>query len=317
MRERAARLLPLLALTAALLPAGGAAAQTGGTAYRIGAGDVLQLNVLQQPDLDAQLTVRPDGTAVIGRVGAVALTGLTVAQAEDLVRQRLQLFNPGITDVSLTVLEYNALHVYVLGAVASPGSYSFTTQPTLWAAIRAAGGPLETANLGAVRVVSQDGDLAQTRTYDLSALVSGRGAMPDVLLETDDSVVVPSREGVMTVPAEAGVQVFGNVGTPGVVSLTEPTRLVSVLMQAGSPLNDSKLHEVWWVHQEGPNTFRSTRVNMRLFLEEGSLAGNPLVYPGDTIRVPAERRGGWWRDALTVATATAAVALAIDRINSN
>ena len=58
---------------------------------------------------------------------------------------------------------------------------------------------------------------------------------------------------------------------------------------------------------------------MKLFLEKGSLAGNPLVYPGDTVRVP-ERRPGWFKEALDVVlkvgTGAAALIIAADRINN-
>jgi protein involved in polysaccharide export with SLBB domain len=287
--------------------------------YKLGVGDVLQLNVLQQPELDATLTIRPDGTAVIARVGSVELGGLTAQQAEELVHQRLRLFAPNIGDISLTVIEYNALRVYVLGAVAAPGTYTFTTPPTLWDAVRAAGGPTDVANLAAVRLISQRTGMAQTETYDLSALLAGHGSMPDIRLRTGDTIVIPTSEGVPQVPESIGVQVFGSVETPGTISISEPTRLVTVLMRAGSPSIDSQLGEVLWVHREGHAQYRATKVNVDLFLKEGSLAGNPLVYPGDTIRVP-QRSAGWLREAfpilLTTLTTTAALIIAVDRINN-
>jgi protein involved in polysaccharide export with SLBB domain len=287
--------------------------------YRLGNGDVLQLNVLQRPDLDGPLRIRPDGAAVIARVGAVALGGLTIMEAEELVRQRLQLFDPNLTNISLTITEYNALRIYVLGAVTNPGLYTFSTPPTLWDALKAAGGPAVLANLAVVRLVSQHGGQTKSETYDLSSIITGEGAVPNVLLQTEDTVVVPTVEGGFQVPSDTGVQVMGAVGAPSIVPIQEPTRLLTVLMKSGTPLETGMLNKIWWVHREGPMEYRSTKVNAKLFLEEGSLAGNPLVYPGDTVRLP-EDKPGWFGMALptflSIATASATIIIAADRLKN-
>jgi protein involved in polysaccharide export with SLBB domain len=286
--------------------------------YHLGAGDVLQLNVLQRPELDRTLTIRADGTAIIPHIGLLPVAGLTPAEAEELIRQRLHLYDPNLGDISVTVTDYNALRIFVLGAVVNPGSYTFTTTPTIWDVIRAAGGPSEGANLRIARVIRQRDGAAHTETHDLSPLLSGSGTLPDIQLNPGDTLVILPSDGVALVPADIGVQVFGSVGIPGTVAISEPTRLVTVLMQAGTPLEDGDLEHVWWVHREDQSQYRSTRVNVRLFLEEGSLAGNPLIYPGDTIRLPGHRRG-WIRENLPMflssLTATAAILLAIDRLN--
>jgi polysaccharide export outer membrane protein len=321
MRERRGTILALMVLSIALLATAGLAQETdAGETYRLGSGDILQLNVVQQPDLDRTLTIRPDGSAVIPRIGPVTIGGLTLVEAEELIRQRLRLYDPGINEVSLTVMEYNALRIFVLGAVTSPGAYSFTSPPTLWAAIRAAGGPTSAANLSVTRVVHQQETGARTEIFDLSALLTGQGELPEVQLKPGDTVIVPTSEGLSRVPSEVGVQVFGAVGSPSTVAIAEPTRLITVLMQAGTPHTTAALDKVWWVHREDVGRFRSTQVNLRLYLEEGSLAGNPLVYPGDTIRVPVQGPswfGRFWPALLGTVGTTVAILYAIDRIKSN
>jgi polysaccharide export outer membrane protein len=295
-----------------------AAAQEQQESYQLGPGDVLQLNVLQRPDLDRTLTLRPDGTVIVPSVGPVQVSGLTVGQAEEMIRQRLRLYDPTITGVSVTVTEYNALRIYVLGAVNQPGSYTFSHPPNLWDVIRTAGGPREGANLSVARVIRRVEGTTQTQTYDLSPLLTGSGDLPDIPLQAGDTVVIPSREETPTLPAAEGVQVFGSVGTPQTVPISQPTRLMTLLMMAGTPLQDAKLKEIWWVHHETDENFRAHRINMELFTEKGNLAGNPLVYPGDTVRVPASRPG-WLRANLPIVlstlTSTAAILLAISRSN--
>jgi polysaccharide export outer membrane protein len=294
--------------------AGVGAAQTKpATEYQLGAGDELQLNVLQQPSLDRSLTVRQDGTVVLPLAGAVHVAGLTLTEAEDQIRQRLRLFDRDIVDVALTVSRYNSLRVFVLGSVAKPAEYSFQSPPSMWDAVRAAGGLTADANPVAVRVVHQEGDQTSTEIVDLSSMLSGTGRAPDVVLKAGDTIMVPSRTTGGMASAANGVQVFGGVATPGTFPISAPTRLVTVLMLAGGPTNVAQLKDIHWVHDDGSNHFRAAKVDVNVFLKQGNLAGNPLVHPGDTVEVPFRNAGFFstvWPLALSTLTAVTAFVLA-------
>jgi len=286
--------------------------------YRIGAGDVLRLNVPQLPDLDGEITVQTDGSIYVQQVGEVAVAGLTLLEAEELLGRRLRLFDPSVAEVVLGVVEFNALRVFAHGAVSTPGAYTFETPPTLWEVLRAAGGPAENANLASCRVLSMvDGGLVST-SLDLSGYITGTG-LPELVLRGGDTLVVPLvADGVVGVPASQGVQVFGGVNQPTTVPLTTPTELITILMLAGAPLEDAELNKVDWVHRGASGERRAAvRVNMRKFLEEGADEGNPLIYPGDVVYLP-QRRASWFQEHLplilsVVATTTTAL-LAFDRL---
>jgi len=304
--------LSMFAMTSAAQPDGDI------VEYRLGAGDVVQLNVLQQPALDRSLLIRPDGTAVIPLVGEVDMAGLSLSEAEGLVRQKLRLFNHDIVDVSLTVTEYNALRIFVLGAVVTPGSFTFDSSPTLWDVLREAGGVDRGANLAAVRVISITGNTTTTQTYDLTGLISGTGGAPQVFLRAGDTVIVPGEE-VMAAAPDTGVQVFGGVTTPGTFPISEPTRLMTVLMLAGSPLEAADLGKIWWVHDNGSGRYDSRLIDITKFVEKGDMSGNPLIHPGDTIEVKRSEPG-FFRVAYplllgTISTA-AALIFTLDRVSS-
>jgi len=311
----AALLLALAGAAAAQEPAG--VPPQPSAAYRLGGGDVVQLNVLQQPTLDRSLTVRPDGTAVVPLVGEVAMSGLTLREAEQLVLEKLRLFNREISDVSLTVMQYNALRVYILGAVANPGSYTFEAEPTLWDVLRAAGGPAPDANLTQVRVVAEGAGATTAAVHDISGILTGSGPSSAVFLRSGDTVIVPGNAAAQVAPA-SGVQVFGGVAAPGTYLINEPTRLMSVLMLAGAPVETGDLKKVWWVHADQQGRHTSQPVDLVAFLQRGDLAGNPLVHPGDTVQVP-QHAAGFFRTIYpiilgTISTA-AAVSIAVTRLN--
>lgn len=288
--------------------------------YRLVNGDQVQLSVPGRPDLALNLTIDGSGRVPIPQVGDVALAGLTVAEAELVLRQRLRLFDPSLDSVRLTVASQGtSVRIYVIGAVGRTGELSFNNQPSLWDVLRAAGGPSEAANLGQARVVRETASGTQVHDLDLSGIMTG-GEVPGFELRNGDTLVVPAvLEGVSTVASNAGVQVFGGVVVPTVVPIKEPTPLLDVIMQAGSPSQDSLLDEIWWVHRSGEE-IASRKVNLKLFLQEGNPLGNPLVYPGDAIEVKYQRPNWAQRNLpliLGTISSIATLYLAYDRIQND
>ena len=313
--RRRFRLTGWLALALVLQQPAGALAQAAADERVLQSGDTLVLTVPGRPELDRTLVVDPNGRIAVPQVGDVAVAGLTVPEAGEVLRQRLRVFYPNLGAVDVALQGGMSLRLYVIGEVRDSGHYDFAAPPSAWDLLRTAGGPSEGADLARARVVRVEDGRTVVETVDLSGVLSGRGA-PDLELRHGDTLVVPAAGGAAAVSAAAGVQVFGAVTAPAVVPVEEPTELVQVMMMAGAPTTEADLGAVWWVHR-GPDGFRSTKVDVRRFLEEGDRLGNPLVYPGDTLEV-RQHREGWGRTVLPVilgVIATAAtVALAYDRL---
>lgn len=309
----------VFALALCLMPSA-ANAQEDGPVYRIGSGDVLQLNVPQLPALDGELNVQANGTVYVAQVGEVALAGLTLAEGEELLERRLQLFDPRVTDVVLGMAEYNALRVFALGAVVNAGPHTFEAPPTLWDVLRAAGGPDDNANLAACRIMAVVDGRPVSTTVDLSGYLAGTD-LPDRLLRGGDTLIVPTiADGIVGVPASLGVQVFGGVRQPTTVPIQEPTELITVLMLSGAPLENARLRQVNWVHRSFGGQDTAVKVDMRMFLEEGSPVGNPLIHPGDVVYVPHDRPNWLQRNLplmLTVSGTVTAAIIAYDRVANN
>lgn len=120
--------------------------------YHITPGDVLSLAVAGVPDLATRVPVDIDGAVTLPLVGAVKVTGLTLADAEHKLqallpgkefRRRTEdghefpvIIAPG--DISLTVAEYRP--VYLNGDVAKPGAEGYRPGLTVRQAIALAGG---------------------------------------------------------------------------------------------------------------------------------------------------------------------------------
>lgn len=309
-----------LALIIMLIQPGLAMAQDSDNQRRLRPGDEIAVMVPGRPDLDGVLTLDAGGRVTIDPVGEVSLGDLTTEEAAQVLRRNLRLFYPNLDNLAVQLRADSQVVMYAIGAFRSAGHYEFTSVPTVWELVRAAGGPSDDADLRNSRVVRQTDGATTVFDLDLSALMTG-DELPIFELRNGDSLAIPGAagEGGPTVRGHDGVQVFGGVVEPTVVPISEPTLLVDLLMRAGSPSDTSDLKKVWWVHQTG-GAYVSSKVDVRLFLEEGDPAGNPLVYPGDTIEVGISERS-WLQQNLplilgTIATA-ATVVLAWNTVNTS
>ena len=119
--------------------------------YRLAPGDRVAIVVYDQPQLSGQFIVDGGGGILLPLAGGVSLSGLTLAEAQQLIQER---FADGILvqpAVSVRITDYRP--IFVTGSVRKPGSYRFMIGQSVKAAIAAAGGegePLEQNFNGAV-----------------------------------------------------------------------------------------------------------------------------------------------------------------------
>ncbi len=281
-----------LVMLLALATAGAATAQSDAQPNgAIAPGDVLQMVVPGRPDLDRSLVVNAAGSVEVPQVGEVRLSGLSIAEAGVMLKQRLRLIAPTLDTVELTRAAVVSFRVYVLGQVGHPGAVEFKQLPTIWEVVRAAGGPAASADLRSARIIREvPGTTPVTLPIDLSGVMDGT-SFPSVELRDGDTLVVPAlAEGVSGVPSTRGVKVFGGVGVPSIVAVDGPTPLMDVLMRAGAPTPAANMKKISWVHQvDGVDQARI--INLASYLDKGDPEGNPLIHPGDTVNVALTKPG--------------------------
>lgn len=122
--------------------------------YRVAEGDQLSIRVFGEPDLTLEtLRVGPQGVISYPLLGEVRVGGLTAAEIEARLTQRLldgYLKKPQIT---VSILEYRQF--YVNGEVNKPGGYPFRPGLTVEKAITLAGGFSERASKGKIRLTPE------------------------------------------------------------------------------------------------------------------------------------------------------------------
>ncbi len=111
------------------------------TKLRLAPGFLVGLNVLDDPDFTGSFRIDENGDLVLPILGTFHVAGSTATTVRSKIRERL-LGNGIMMDpqVILTVLEYTAPEVTIIGEVASPGKYPLLVPRKLVDILALAGG---------------------------------------------------------------------------------------------------------------------------------------------------------------------------------
>lgn len=169
--------------------------------YRLSPGDRIRVAVFQEDDLSAIPRVNAQGTVTLPLIGDVRVAGLTVSEAQARIERALVdgrfMRAP---QVNITVEEYAAREVSILGQVRNPGKYALPVESTLTVVelVTRAGGFTDIGRGTEVRVTRIGPDGQETNfTIDVESVIRGRGRSRvednSMLLEAGDIVFVPER----------------------------------------------------------------------------------------------------------------------------
>lgn len=211
--------------------------------YRLGKNDVLNIFVLNHPELSSQrvelgqisgTTIRKDGKVHLPVVGAIQAEGSTLTEFEDRLRSEIARYvvEP---HVNVEILRHESQKFYVLGGVMKPGAFPVDGDTTLLEAIGLAGGVPPQVDLESATVV-RNGELLPINLGDLLR----RGDVSrNIFLRGGDLVYVPDNVG-------KSVYVLGEVERPGVVPIQRGGRvsLGEALAVAGGPTPASARREI-------------------------------------------------------------------------
>ena len=138
-----------------------AAAQPLG-AYRINAGDELEVYVWGEERLQRTVKVLPDGTIAFPLVGQVLARGLLPQELERVISERLAgQYRGEVPQVTVSVVAPSGMQFSVMGRVNAPGTFTPGRYVNVLEALSMAGGPNEFANLENVLIIRKLGDRLQ------------------------------------------------------------------------------------------------------------------------------------------------------------
>ena len=195
--------------------------------YRLGPGDAVIIDIYGASQKSEQCTVSPDGDVVIEGYGPVAVSGLTVAQANARLRSTLGI-RYSSSRIKLTVGQTRTIMVNVMGEVKLPGTYTLSAFATVFHALYMAGGTNDIGTLRNIKVYRNNRLVTVVDIYDyiLNGKLTG-----NVRLADNDVIVVG--------PYDCLVNISGKVKRPMFYEMKKNESVASLLKYSGSFTGDA------------------------------------------------------------------------------
>jgi polysaccharide export outer membrane protein len=176
--------------TAAERVAASAPASDAADSYLLQPGDILQVSVWKETDLQAELLVRPDGHVSFALAGDLLAAGRTIEQVRADLETRLKKYIPEAV-VTVAMKAANGNRIYVIGKVARPGDFGLMGTLDVVQALSLAGGLTTYADGGDIRILRRNGQQQTALRFDMGDVERGRKLEQNILLRAGDTVVVP------------------------------------------------------------------------------------------------------------------------------
>lgn len=268
--------------------------------YRIGPGDVLDIRILNRPNLSRE-AVRVEGSGMIRmplidtEIQAACKTEGELAK-EITARYTRFYRNP---QVDVFIKEYHSRQVAIIGAVNEQSRFELQRRIRLLDLLTYAKGPSpkagQTINIvhSPPSLVCQKGD---SDTSDATAVFSSY-KLSDTLQGDPRANPYIEPGDVITLPEANQIYVVGNVFTPVTIPLKEPLTLSRAVAMAGGVRQDSKKDKVRIVRQE-PGTSTSKEIVVDLTAIEKKRAEDIALLPNDIIDVPTSGGKAFLRSLL-------------------
>jgi polysaccharide export outer membrane protein len=119
--------------------------------YRIGAGDVIEVQVEDMPEVSKSIRINAAGTFLMPILGRMTALGKTPEALAEEIADKLRGDYLKDPKVSVVIREYNSRSFFIQGAVRNPGVFQIEGRPSLLTLITLAGGLAE--NHGAVSFI--------------------------------------------------------------------------------------------------------------------------------------------------------------------
>jgi polysaccharide export outer membrane protein len=164
-------------------------APTADKDYVIGPDDVLHISVWKEPEMTVTLPVRSDGKISMPLINEIVAAGLTPYALQQEIAKRTSEF-VARPQVTVIVNEVRSKKVYIVGEVARPGTYPFSSGLTALQALTTAGGLNQFANAKRIVILRKQDSTGVTLHFDYNAVVRRGDIRADIDLKPGDTMVV-------------------------------------------------------------------------------------------------------------------------------
>lgn len=257
--------------------------------YALDKGDLLEISVLEEPEMTRDVSVLPDGSITYLLVGEIPAGGRTIRQLrEDLEKALTEYFVKPRVSIIIKKVHEEALDRYVsmMGALKNPGKYKLTKDERLSDVVADAGGLLYINDFMGGRSVA-----------NLKASYLSRNG---VKLDVDFDKLFRLGDMRFDIPVEAGdfvyigeadtdaIIVLGEVTTPQIIPHNRDITVVEAISRCGGFTEKGSKSDVIVLKSSPDAEVKCVRINLEALLLGTGKDKNILVEGGDIVFVPEQ-----------------------------
>lgn len=222
--------------------------------YLLGAGDLIEVKILEASELDTTARVSSRGFISLPLLNEVEVKGLTTLETEELVEKLYKEQYIKDPHVSIFIKEHFSQRITLVGQVKNPGTYDYLAKQRLLDVLALAGGLTEQA--GPFVQIRRNGASADNRNMymvDLEKLIKEGSVDLNIAINGGDVIFI----------SEAGTFfVDGAVRRPGPYPLKSKMSLQEAVLAAGGFAPYADQEEVTIIRSEGSEGRKIIRIDL-------------------------------------------------------
>lgn len=158
--------------------------------YLIGPNDLLEIFIWKEKELTRDITVMSDGRITFPLIGELMAQGKTVTALKEMIKEKLDEFITA-SEVTVILKESRSRRVYTIGKLSKPGPYPMLPDMTILQLLSMAGGCTEWADTKNILIIRREEGKEVQRRFNYNEYISGKNIEQNILLEINDTIVVP------------------------------------------------------------------------------------------------------------------------------
>ena len=186
-----------------------------GSSYILDVGDVLNIQLTGQRDFIEDFPINGNGSINIPDIGKLVLVGLTISEASQLIKSRVNASFIG-TEAFISLSQVRDVNVLITGNAENPGIYTMPGNSNILHAVNIAGGVNKFGSYREINLIRDNEIIEVLDVYDL--LINGNYNVKE-RLRSGDVVFIESRKNIVSIdgavkrPAKYELKLDENLGT--------------------------------------------------------------------------------------------------------
>lgn len=194
--------------------------------YILGPGDELNISVTGANETDFSTEITKEGNLQIPYVGIVNLSGLTIDQATQKIKQKMKVAYPlmstGRTQLLVTIENVKSIKITVVGEAEKPGTYTVSALSDFFNVLFLSGGPSINGSLRKIELIRNN---AVVETVDFYEFLQKGLFTKNIKLNNLDIIRFPVYQ--------KRVSVNGQIKRPAIYELAEKETMQDLIQLAG------------------------------------------------------------------------------------